>query len=261
MQVRLSLHFKFDRLRYFFDIAYKGTNYHGWQIQKNANSVQETIESKLEQLLGQACSITGSGRTDTGVHARKQVFHVDLDKALNYQDFAYHLNAVLPQDIVVRSIRPVHDEAHARFDADSRGYQYQIIKRKDPFLIGEAYMYSRELDIEKLNTAASHLVGKYDFEAFSKVKTSVNNFDCDVTKAVWYEQDGMVVFEVKANRFLRGMVRAIVGTLLLANEDRLKPEGIIEILESRDRKKAGRSVPAEGLFLTEVNYPERIFIS
>ena len=190
-----------------------------------------------------------------------QVFHLDINKELDTADFRYHLNAVLPNDICVRYIRQVQDEVHARFDAISRSYRYFILKEKDPFRIGEAYIYHQELNIEKLNAASKVLIGKQNFESFSKVKTQVNNFICNVTKANWKENGNNTVFEIEANRFLRGMVRSVVGTLLLVNEGKLEPEQMIDIISGRDRKLAGRSVPAEGLFLWNVDYPQKIFIN
>ena len=247
-------------LRYFFEISYKGTNYHGWQIQQNANSVQQVVQEKLKLLLNKNIDIVGSGRTDTGVHAKTQFFHADFHSELNCSDFRYHLNAVLPYDICVRSIRPVTKDAHARFDAISRSYRYFILNEKDPFRIGEAYIYHKELNMDRLKVASELLVGKYNFESFSKVKTQVNNFICEVHTAKWSGSEHDAVFEIKANRFLRGMVRAIVGTLLLINEGKMEPGQITEIISGRDRKLAGRSVPADGLFLWAVDYPDQIFI-
>jgi len=248
-------------LRYFFEISYKGTNYHGWQIQNNAISVQQVIQEKFRQLLGDDVEIVGSGRTDAGVHAKQQYFHVDIKNELDTMDFQYHLNAVLPNDIVVRCIYKVGPEAHARFDACSRSYDYIITSQKDPFHENEVYIYHKSLDLEKLNTASELLLGKHNFKSFSKVKTQVNNFNCKVFFARWIRQEEQVVFQIKANRFLRGMVRAIVGTLLLVNEGKIGVNTIEEILLSKNRKNAGRSVPAEGLYLSQIIYPEHIFIN
>ncbi len=246
-------------LRYFFIISYNGANYHGWQIQQNATSVQEVIQEKLGLLLKVNIDITGSGRTDTGVHALQQYFHADIEKEIDCEDFKYHLNAVLPHDIAVHDIRPVSENAHARFDAISRSYIYKLILNKDPFHLGLAYNYHRELDLEKLDQASKILIGKHDFEAFSKVKTQVNNFYCEVMNAFWQQDGNEFSFHIEANRFLRGMVRAIVGTLLMVNEGKIKKEYLHEILASRDRSKAGRSVKPEGLYLSEIKYPNHIF--
>lgn len=260
MRDRLSLHIYFSFiLRYFFEISYKGTNYHGWQIQQNALSVQQVVQEALNTLLNRSIDIVGSGRTDAGVHAKRQYFHADISEPLECSDFCYHLNAVLPEDILVKSIRMVKEDAHARFDATSRTYYYRIIKQKDPFLWNQAFIYHKELDIEKLNRASQILVGNHDFESFSKVKTQVNNFICNVHFAQWMRSEQEVLFQIKANRFLRGMVRAVVGTLLQVSEGKLDVDGISDILKSKDRRQAGRSVPAEGLFLWQIEYPDHIF--
>ena len=229
-------------------------------MQANALSIQQVIQEKLRQITGREISITGSGRTDTGVHAKQQFFHADFDKMLDVEDFRYHLNAVLPEDIAVRSVRQVRHNAHARFDATSREYVYGIIHEKDPFRIDEAYIYKRRIDLEKLNEASRLLLGRQDFESFSKVKTDVNHFHCEVTKAEWQQTAGGCSFTIRADRFLRGMVRAVVGTLLMVNEEKIGIHDISAIIEARDRRRAGRAVPPEGLFLAGVNYPSEIFI-
>jgi tRNA pseudouridine38-40 synthase len=246
-------------LRYFFQISYKGTNYHGWQIQQNAISIQQVIQEKLKLLAKDSIEIAGSGRTDTGVHARQQFFHADFKTDIEVEDFRYHLNAMLPKDILIHAIKKVKPEAHARFDATARSYEYHVILNKDPFKINEAYIYPRILNLEKLNAASAILVGKHNFESFSKVKTQVNNFNCEVYHAFWEQVEQAVVFHIVANRFLRGMVRATVGTLLMVNEGKIEIDAINEILDSRDRSKAGRSVPPEGLYLSKINYPNHIF--
>lgn len=210
-------------------------------------------------MLNGSHDITGSGRTDAGVHARQQFFHLDLKNELDCDDFKYHLNAVLPHDILVHSIKKVNDSAHARFDATLRSYSYEIARQKDPFKIGQTYIYHRNLDLETLNKASEILVGKHDFESFSKVKTQVNNFNCEVYEAFWQQDGNLTCFKIGANRFLRGMVRAIVGTLLLVNEDKIQIEDIEDILARRNRSLAGRSAPPEGLYLSKVIYPNHIF--
>ena len=247
-------------MRYFFEISYKGTNYHGWQIQQNATSIQEVVQLKLKQLLGNEIEIVGSGRTDAGVHAKQQIFHADLEEEIDTQQFAYKLNAVLPEDLLILSIRKVTPEAHARFDAKTRAYDYLMISRKDPFLIDEAYVYHRPINLDLLNGASQILIGKYNFESFSKVKTQVNNFICEIYQAQWKQVDDTTVFYIEANRFLRGMVRAIVGTLLMINEGKINYHEVEDILKSRDRTMAGRSVPPCGLYLSKVIYPRQLFI-
>lgn len=248
-------------MRYFFEISYKGTNYHGWQIQQNAFSVQQAIQEKVKQLLHTNIEIVGSGRTDAGVHAKQQYFHADIGHELDCKDFAYSLDAILPQDISIHSIRKVIPEAHARFSAISRSYQYLIISTKNPFLINEAYLYHKSIDVKKLNAAAKMMIGEHNFESFCKVKTQVNNFICEVFKAYWETDDNKTIFHIEANRFLRGMVRAIVGTLLLVNEGKIDSNSIKAVFAKHDRREAGRAVPPEGLYLTKIQYPEEIFES
>ncbi|NJN25559.1 MAG: tRNA pseudouridine(38-40) synthase TruA [Cyclobacteriaceae bacterium] len=248
-------------MRYFFQISYKGTHYHGWQIQHNALSVQQVLQQKMSQLISTDIEITGSGRTDTGVHARQQYFHADLPHKIDPEDFRYHYNAILPRDMVVHTIQAVAPNAHARFDALSRAYEYRIIANKDPFEQGLAFVYAWPLHLDLLNQASSLLLGKQDFESFSKVRTQVNHFVCEISEASWQQSDDLVVFRIKADRFLRGMVRTIVGTLLMVNEGKICLDDIQKILASRERAKAGRSVPPEGLYLTEICYPSQIFLN
>lgn len=247
-------------MRVFIEIAYKGTHYHGWQRQENAISVQQVIEEALGKLLRKPAEIVGSGRTDTGVHAAHQVFHIDLDDAVNMDKLAHQLNAILPFDISVKRIRKVAEEAHARFDAVLRSYEYHINPKKDPFRQGLSYHYSAPLNLEKMNQAAATMKSKTDFECFSRVKTEVYTFNCDIFEAVWKPNNENFVFHVSANRFLRGMVRAIVGTLLQVGKDKMSLEEFEAVLDSKDRTKAGRAVPAEGLFLTQVEYPPEVYL-
>ena len=246
-------------MRYFFEISYKGTNYHGWQIQQNALSIQQEIQDRLKQLLGADIEIVGSGRTDSGVHAIQQYFHADFREELDCMDFPYHLNSILPYDISIQSIQKVIPEAHARFSAISRSYEYVIASRKNPFLINEAYIYHRTIDVENLNAASKSITGKHNFESFSRVKTQVNNFICEVFEASWKIDESKIIFHIEANRFLRGMVRAIVGTLLLVNEGKLDMNSLKNIIGKQDRREAGRAVPPEGLYLSKIRYPKDIF--
>jgi len=245
--------------RYFLEVAYKGTNYSGWQIQKNAVSVQEELNKVLKVLFGNNINTLGSGRTDTGVHAEQQFVQIDLEKALT-PEYLYKINRMLPEDISVREYFLVNPEANARFDAISRRYEYRIVRVKNPFLFGFTYLYPRPLDITLLNKSSELLLNYSDFQSFSKVKTSVENFLCTIHKAEWEERGDLLIFHVEANRFLRGMVRALVGTLIEVGLGKMSIEEFKKILDKKDRKAAGRAAPPEGLFLCEVKYPKEIFL-
>lgn len=246
-------------MRIFVYIAYKGTNYHGWQIQENVSTVQQVITEALRVLLkDKNLSIVGSGRTDTGVHAKQQVFHVDISAGTSIDKLMYKLNGILPNSIVVDKIEEVNGKAHARFDATSRSYEYYLRTRKSPFGKEENYYYPIPLNFEAMNEAASLLLGTHDFQSFSKVKTEVNNFVCTITQAEWELLEDKAIFHISANRFLRGMVRAIVGTLLKVGEGKIGPEELNAIIDKKSRSAAGRAVPAEGLYLCKVEYPQTI---
>lgn len=247
-------------MRFFFDVSYKGTNYNGWQSQPNAVGVQEVIEKALSTVLRDDLQITGSGRTDTGVHCKQQFFHVDISKKFKKEWLLHRLNSFLPEDISLNAIYTVKDDAHARFDAIERSYCYYIIKKKDPFRTETAVFYGKSLDISTMNEAASLLIGKHDFESFSKVKTEVNNFVCEISEARWKEDNSELIFYISANRFLRGMVRAIVGTLLEVGKGKKSVDDFKAVIEAKDRKEAGSSAVPHGLFLTKVKYPDTIFI-
>ena len=241
-------------MRYFIELSYKGTNYHGWQIQPDASSVQEEITKALATILQEKILLVGAGRTDAGVHASQMFAHVDTVKKLT-DDYVHKLNAILPNDIVIKSIKEVSDETHARFDAVSRTYEYRILIGRDTFLLDTTWqLHQKNLQIEKMNEAANLLFEYEDFESFSKVKTDVNTFNCTIMKAVWTLEDKHLIFHIKANRFLRNMVRAIVGTLLEVGLGKKTVEDFRKIIESKKRSEAGLSVPAKGLFLTEVCY-------
>ena len=241
-------------MRYFIELSYKGTNYHGWQIQPDASSVQEEITKALATILQEKILLVGAGRTDAGVHASQMFAHVDTVKKLT-DDYVHKLNAILPNDIVIKSIKEVSDETHARFDAVSRTYEYRILIGRDPFLLDTTWqLHQKNLQIEKMNEAANLLFEYEDFESFSKVKTDVNTFNCTIMKAVWTLEDKHLIFHIKANRFLRNMVRAIVGTLIEVGLGKKTIEDFRNIIESKKRSEAGLSVPAKGLFLTEVCY-------
>ena len=241
--------------RYFIHLAYNGTNYCGWQIQPHAPSVQETLERCLSLKLGQPVGLTGCGRTDTGVHARNYYAHFDLEGPIaDPKDLAYRLNVFLPPDIVVYRIWEVAPEAHARFDAKARTYHYYISRQKNPFHQGDAYYLYGDLDLERMQQAADLLMTYTDFTSFSKLHTQVKTNNCTVMEARWYEQDGLLVFHIKADRFLRNMVRAIVGTLLEVGKGRLSLDQFRDVVERKDRCSAGESVPAHALFLEAVDY-------
>jgi tRNA pseudouridine38-40 synthase len=242
--------------RYLLQFSYDGGSFHGYQIQPNAHSVQAELEEKLSLLLGITIEITGSSRTDTGVHARQQLAHFDLpEKIIPSSDFIYRANRMFSPSLAVQSLYAVADDFHARFDALSRTYEYVISTSKSPLMRKYAYWFEAALDVDQMNLAGDMLKKHMDFQCFSKVKTEVLTFECDIKKAFWERRGDQLVFTIQANRFLRGMVRSVVGTMIeigLGNWDLLDLENI---LQSKDRKKAGRSVPAHGLYLIQVEYP------
>lgn len=247
-------------MRYFFETTYNGTTYHGWQSQANAVGVQEIVEAALSKIFRTKIEIVGSGRTDAGVHCVQQFFHADIANDFLEATWLIKLNSLLPKDIAIRSIKYVKENAHARYDAFERSYEYKITQVKDPLLIGLAYYYFKPADVQTMNHAAALLVGEKDFECFSKVKTDVNHFICTIKSAQWNQKNDLLVFNITANRFLRGMVRAIVGTLLDVGSAKFSLNDFENILKGKDRKKAGMNVPPEGLYLTSVKYPKNIFI-
>ncbi len=247
-------------MRYFFEIAYNGTNYHGWQRQNNAITVQQLLEEALTKILREETTILGSGRTDTGVHCEQQFFHIERATPINdLEVVVYKVNNFLPEDIAIGQAFLVAGDTHARFSALSRTYEYRITTKKDPFNAPLRYFYNRPLDIKTMNEAAALLLGKHDFESFSRVKTEVNNFLCDITEARWVQQNHELIFHITANRFLRGMVRAIVGTLLKVGAGKMDVAEFKAIIAAKDRKQAGAAAPAQGLFLTGVTYPPEIY--
>lgn len=247
-------------MRFLFEIAYTGTRYHGWQTQANAPAVQQVVEEVFSRLLRHPVKIVGSGRTDTGVHCRQQFFHADLPAEPERAKFLIQLNSFLPPDLAIRGFRKIKPGASARYDASARTYQYCIVRTKDPFEQGRAFFYYKPLDTTRLNEAAALLLGEHDFQAFSKVKTDVNHFRCIVHEARWKQQGNRLIFTVTANRFLRGMVRAVAGTLLDVGSGKITVQEFQRIIKSRDRKNAGMNVPAEGLYLHRVKYPPHIFL-
>lgn len=253
--------------RYFIELAYNGTAYHGWQVQQNAVSVQELLNKALSTILRQPIETTGCGRTDTGVHAKEFFAHFDAPlppeggvSALEGIPFRGRggLNALLPYDIAIKNVIPVHADAHARFDATARSYQYHIHFNKDPFLHGASWQLRDMPDLDLMNQAAAVMMEYIDFSCFSKSNTQVKTNNCKITRAEWVKTENGIVFHITADRFLRNMVRAIVGTLMTIGREEMKPEGIRNIIESKNRSNAGTSVPACGLYLTEVKYPYQL---
>jgi len=242
-------------LRYFIHLAYNGTPYHGWQIQPNATSVQETLNKAFSVLLQSEINLMGAGRTDTGVHAKEMYAHFDFEASIDIPNLAHKLNSFLPKDIVIYDIIPVHDDAHTRFDATKRTYEYHIHQFKNPFIDELSWYFHQPLDIDLMNEAAKLLFNYTDFECFSKVNTDVNTFDCTIFEAHWKRaENDQLVFTISANRFLRNMVRSIVGTLVNVGLHKITIEDFVQIIESKSRDKAGFSVPAHGLYLTQITY-------
>ena len=241
--------------RFFITLSYNGKNYHGWQIQPNGSSVQETIEKALGTILRSEISIVGAGRTDTGVHAKKMIAHFDTDIEINTTELPRRLNCFLPSDIAIQKIEPVADDLHARFSATKRSYEYHLVTEKDVFCTETAYFYLGTLDFDAMNEAASKLFNYIDFTSFSKLHTDVKTNNCTIYEARWEQvSPSHWIFHISADRFLRNMVRAIVGTLLMVGTKKISVDGFCQIIESKDRCKAGTSAPAHGLYLTEVVY-------
>ncbi len=248
--------------RYFIQLSYKGTNYHGWQIQPNAISVQEVLTNSFSTILREDIEITGAGRTDTGVHSSYFVAHFETNNSdlLSDKKFLFKINSILPRDIAVHNIKLVKQDAHARFDASSRTYHYFIHTKKDPFLLESSYYFPKDLNIELMNKACDLLYNYTDFTSFSKLHTDVKTNNCKITEAFWSQEEHKIKFTISADRFLRNMVRAIVGTTLEVGREKLSLDDFIQIIESKNRSEAGVSVPAQGLFLTNITYDKSIYI-
>ena len=241
-------------MRYFIELSYNGKKYHGWQIQPDVISVQEKLNKAVSTILQQKIEVVGAGRTDTGVHASQMFAHFDVDSELK-GDTSHKLNSLLPADIVVYKVFLVDDEKHARFNAISRSYEYKIWLGRNPFLLDFSWqIHSQNLDVSLMNDASKLLLEYTDFQTFSKVKTDVYTYNCDVMEAVWKQNGNELVFCITANRFLRNMVRAIVGTLVDVGLGKITKEDFRTIIESKNRGNAGLSVPAKGLFLTKIKY-------
>jgi len=245
-------------LRYFVQFSYNGKVYHGWQNQPNAITVQQVLEKAFSTLLRTDVALMGAGRTDTGVHAKQMFAHFEVDEIDDLNDLIYKLNSFLPEDVAVQEIFDVLPEAHARFDATQRTYEYWVIQDKNPFYMDSAYYVKHSLDIKKMNDAAALLLKNKDFECFSKSNTDVHTYLCDLTEAFWKQEGDLLVFTITANRFLRNMVRAIVGTLLDVGTGKSTLADVKSIINSKDRSEAGYSVPAKGLYLTRIIYPNTI---
>ena len=239
--------------RFFLEVAYRGTAYSGFQSQENANTIQQEVEQAFRTLQRSAVVLTGSSRTDAGVHALQNFFHFDFESPLHPQ-FVYKINAILPSDIVVRSVQQVADDAHCRFDASSRVYDYFIYRSKDPFLEDRAWYFPYTLNMEALQEAAALLMRHHDFTSFSKRNTQVKTFECSIMESSWRQQQDCLVYRVRANRFLRGMVRALVATMLQVGRGTLSLEDFRAVIDAKDCTRASFAAPAHGLFLVEVCY-------
>ncbi len=247
--------------RYFIKLAYNGQAFHGWQVQKGSRTVQGVIEEALSKVLRNEIAVMGCGRTDSGVHASIFYAHFDhseLFPGSELDHLAFKLNKMLGKEIAIYDIFPVGEKAHARFDATHRTYHYRIARKKDPFQADFSWYLFGKLDLGLMNHACEILKEYEDFECFSKVNTNVKTFLCDIYEASWEEKDEMLIFRITANRFLRNMVRAIVGTMLELGQHKIDLQDFRQIIESKNRSEAGFSVPAQGLFLTDVTYPDRV---
>ena len=245
-------------LRYFIELSYNGKAYHGWQIQPNAITVQAVLEKGLSTLLKEPISTMGAGRTDAGVHAKQLFAHFNTNTTFDISTLIYKLNSFLPEDISIQNIFKVNAEAHARFHAISRQYLYRIALEKNPFNIEQALLLRPKLDIKKLKEATKIILDYKDFQCFSKSNTDVKTYNCNIMKAEWQQVENELHFTIKADRFLRNMVRAIVGTLINIGIGKIEVEKLHDIIKSKNRCEAGFSVPAHALYLTEIEYPKTI---
>ena len=250
-------------MRYFIEISYLGTNYHGWQSQPNASTVQEIIENCLSKITNNSIKLLAAGRTDSGVHANQMFAHFDINEKINDKNsFIHKTNSFLPSDIAVKNLLQVEDDSHARFDALSREYEYHISLKKTPFEIDKSYLYKKTLDLNKMNKCCDILLQYTDFKSFSKSKTDVKTYDCQIFEAKWLLNGDSLIFKIKADRFLRNMVRAIVGTLIEVGLGKINQKDFKVIIEKKDRQLAGFSVPAHGLYLKKIEYNwDKVLIS
>ena len=248
-------------MRYFFDIAFNGKPYHGWQIQENAITVQQIVQEKLQLIhKNEKPTVTGCGRTDAGVHAEQFFFHVDIPPISNLDKYCFQMNNMLPIEIQLKQIHLVKEDAHARFDALSRTYEYRFSTLKSPFNSGFVTYISEKINVNNMNECCQMIKGKHDFTSFSKTHTDVNHFFCEILEAEWVKKDEQIIFRVKANRFLRNMVRALVGTMVLVGKEKISSSDFKKIIMSKDRTKAGPSAKAHGLFLTNIAYSNHIYV-
>jgi len=245
-------------LRYFIELSYNGKAYHGWQNQPNAITVQQVLEEALSVLLNTKIEVVGAGRTDSGVHASQMFAHVDMEIEIDIPNLIYKLNSFLPNDIAVYDIFKVNADAHARFDATSRIYHYKISTKKNVFNYDFAHQLQLPLDVEKMNEACKILLQYKDFQCFSKSNTDVKTYNCNIMEAKWIKDHNELIFIITADRFLRNMVRAIVGTMINIGLGKIDVKDLITIIESKNRSEAGYSVPAHGLYLMQIVYPESI---
>jgi len=245
-------------LRYFIELSYNGKAYHGWQIQPNAISIQEVLEKGLSTLLKEPIATMGAGRTDAGVHATQLFAHFDTETLFDIKTLIYKLNSFLPEDIAIKSIFKVKANSHARFHATSRQYLYRIALEKNPFNKEQAFLLKPKLNIDKLKAATKILLDYKDFQCFSKSNTDVKTYHCNIMKAEWSLVENELHFIIKADRFLRNMVRAIVGTLINIGIGKIEVETLHDIIKSKNRSEAGFSVPAHALYLTKIEYPDSI---
>ena len=245
-------------MRYFLEVSYKGTNYSGFQSQINANTIQAEAEKALQILLKKRIELTGSSRTDAGVHANQNFFHFDIETELSPR-LLYNFNAILPTDIAAKNLLKVKDDSHCRFDAISREYKYFIYNKKNPFLTDKAFYFPYTLDLELMQKASGIIKEYSDFTSFSKRNTQVKTFECDIKESEWMVEDECLVYKVAANRFLRGMVRALTATMLRLGRGKMNLDSFKNIIESKDCKSANFAVPAHGLFLIQVVYPNNYF--
>ena len=245
------------------EISYQGTNYHGWQSQPNARTVQEIIENCISKITNNSIKLLAAGRTDSGVHANQMFAHFDINEKINDKNsFIHKTNSFLPSDIAVKNLLQVEDDSHARFDALSREYEYHISLKKTPFEIDKSYLYKKTLDLNKMNKCCDILLQYTDFKSFSKSKTDVKTYDCQIFKAKWVLDGDSLIFKIKADRFLRNMVRAIVGTLIEVGLGKINQKDFKVIIEKKDRQLAGFSVPAHGLYLKKIEYNwDKVLIS
>lgn len=245
-------------MRYFIELSYNGKAYHGWQNQPNAISVQQVLEEALSVLMQTKIEVVGAGRTDTGVHASQMFAHFDVEFEIDISTLVYKLNAILPNDIAIHDMFRVKEDAHARFDAISRTYHYKISTSKNVFTNDFAYRFQLPLNVEKMNEACKILLRYKDFQCFSKSNTDVKTYHCNIEKAEWIEDHNGLTFTITADRFLRNMVRAIVGTMINIGLGKIQVKDLITIIGSKNRSEAGYSVPAHGLYLTQITYPESL---